>query len=46
LGATTIVRIGGDLIIASGYVPGIVIYLLLLFAFAIYVRRITDAIRR
>ena len=35
----------GNLIIHSGYLPGVIVYLVLLFAFAIYVRRILDAAR-
>jgi hypothetical protein len=45
LGIILLQQIGGNLIIHSGYVPGIVIYFLLLFAFVIYARRILDAVR-
>jgi hypothetical protein len=45
LGIILLQQIGGTLIIHSGYIPGIVIYFLLLFAFVIYQRRIRDAVR-
>jgi hypothetical protein len=45
LGIIVLQQIGGNLIIHSGYVPGIVIYFLLLFAFVVYARRIIDAVR-
>jgi hypothetical protein len=45
LGIIFLQMIGGDLIIHSHYVPGIVVYFLLLFAFVIYARRIMDAVR-
>jgi hypothetical protein len=45
LGVIVLQQVGGNLIIASGYVPGMVIYCLLLFAFVIYARRIMDAVR-
>jgi hypothetical protein len=35
----------GNLIIHSGYVPGIIIYMVLLLAFSIYARRMLDAVR-
>ena len=45
LGIIVLQQIGGNLIIHSVYVPGIVIYFLLLFAFVVYARRIIDAVR-
>jgi hypothetical protein len=45
VGIILLQQLGGNLIIASGYLPGMVIYFLLLFAFAIYARRILDAVR-
>jgi hypothetical protein len=45
LGIIVLQQIAGTLIIHSRYVPGIVIYFLLLFAFVIYARRIMGAVR-
>jgi hypothetical protein len=45
LGVIVLQQLVGNLIIHSGYVPGIVIYFLLLFAFVINARRIMDAVR-
>jgi hypothetical protein len=45
VGIIVLQQTGGTLIIHSHYVPGIVVYFLLLFAFVIYARRIMDAVR-
>jgi hypothetical protein len=45
LGVVALQGFCGNLIIHSGYMPGVIVYMVLLFAFAIYARRILDAVR-
>jgi hypothetical protein len=45
LGIICLQQLCGDLIIRSGSLPGSVVYFVLLVAFAIYARRIMDAVR-
>jgi hypothetical protein len=45
LGVIVLQGFCGNLVIHSGYMPGVVVYMALLFAFSIYARRILDTVR-